>query len=1247
MQTSRHEAPHKRRTGMRTLSALSAIALATALACSLEPTNDDEEIRQVTQQVSTTSKVLVNLLGYLPDAEKVAVVVSAGSSGTWQIIDSNGNAVAGASGSTTVQTSDINSGEAVHHADFSSFKAPGQGYKLRVTIGGTAHQSESFDIHANLYANKKLPQAIMKVVHYARAGMATAAFPEFNVAAHGAGHTNDDSLGAHGTWCSGCSFDVDGGWYDAGDNGKYMESHTAATWYFLNSWERMKDETDSSGTKLSNWDIGNDVTGESSSIPEFIHEMVWGTRWVAGAMNDPFTAKATPTRADLVSNKCTSASWPAYPVAYTQDVTSRACMGPSTSATYSAVRNLAHMARILKDYGSTSTLVTVDGQSSASGVAGKFWDVAQEAYSRAVGAGASDLSSSDLSFASSESPGHNVGSGPYQDDDMADDEYAAAVEAYLTACAYSDATAVAYYKNIVENHSYYKTVPHVPDWGTEGGLGDNDGEEAAMGTLSLIFGHDTYCTDSSYKLPSSDLTSMKANLESLADDLITNMNGQNFPYAPAGDGGQIVWGSNSAQAGSAAILAAAYQTSGDKNYLKAAYRAFDYLLGTNPMRTSYITGFGIKSGECCAVNAVHHRSYNAGGQGVPRGVIVGGPLNVNGDDPSISGDSNNLNPSQKDNVTPKSGPGLKRFANTTGDGGSSWESEEKAINWDAAAFAGSWALQVFSDDILATCSTSADCDDGSACTTDTCSSGVCSNTPMNCSDGDSCTQDSCVEGSCVNVNTCCSSGSDCDDGDSCTDNVCSSGACSNPLNGSCVAGDVVPLIKSGTDTADNTIHVHLKVKNNGSSSINLSDYEVRYYFTNDSTGSMADHCDWASNGCSSITRSFEATNAGEGADTYVKLTFASQTIAAGSDSGEMQIRLTASNWSNFNEADDHSFQASSSSFTENNNVGIFQAGTRVYGVLPGEGDGGSSGCTSNSDCDDNNACTTDTCNSDGTCSQSTPSCDDGNPCTTDSCDPAVGCTTTNNNLGCTDDNNSCTADICNGGSCTHPDNGTCTGGCTSNSQCDDSDACTVDTCNVGTGVCSNDTLDCNDGNSCTSDSCNPSTGCVNTSLSTGAPCADDGDVCTTDVCDGSGSCTHPDSGVCECNTNADCDDSDSCTDDACSGHLCSHTPNSSCSGGTGGGGGGGGGPCDGICGPATTHTSQSFTSGSLGTAEVCQEFVGTLYGANCGNMSGRTFSVNGAVQTCSGNFTPPAQVNGGYCFHAAAGGVGWAWYGHW
>ena len=76
-------------------------------------------------------------------------------------------------------------------------------------------------------------------------------------------------------------------------------------------------------------------------------------------------------------------------------------------------------------------------------------------------------------------------------------------------------------------------------------------------------------------------------------------------------------------------------------------------------------------------------------------------------------------------------------------------------------------------------------------------------------------------------------------------------------------------------------------------------------------------------------------------------------------------------------------------------------------------------------CNDNNACTTDTCDANNGCVHTAVSCDDSNACTTDTCDANNGCAHTA--ISC-DDSNACTTDTCNAtNGCQHADNGSCGG----------------------------------------------------------------------------------------------------------------------------------------------------------------------------------------------------------------------------
>ncbi len=90
---------------------------------------------------------------------------------------------------------------------------------------------------------------------------------------------------------------------------------------------------------------------------------------------------------------------------------------------------------------------------------------------------------------------------------------------------------------------------------------------------------------------------------------------------------------------------------------------------------------------------------------------------------------------------------------------------------------------------------------------------------------------------------------------------------------------------------------------------------------------------------------------------------------------------------------------------------------------------------------------------------------------------------------------------------------------------------------------------------------------------------------------------------------------------------------------TGAAGSTGTGPCAGLCDSPTKFTTESYSSGNVGTGAACFETMASIQGGNCSNVTApRTFSVNGTVETCGQNWPSlPAKIDGGYCFEFSAG----------
>jgi Dockerin type I domain/Dictyostelium (slime mold) repeat len=183
---------------------------------------------------------------------------------------------------------------------------------------------------------------------------------------------------------------------------------------------------------------------------------------------------------------------------------------------------------------------------------------------------------------------------------------------------------------------------------------------------------------------------------------------------------------------------------------------------------------------------------------------------------------------------------------------------------------------------------------------------------------------------------------------------------------------------------------------------------------------------------------------------------------------------------------------------------------------------------------------------------------------------------------CTDDGNPCTDEVCNAGTCTHPNNSapcddglfcndpdTCSGGfCVPGPArvCNDSNVCTTDSCSEGLKACQfvpnsgpcDDGVFCNGSDFCAAsacightsfpcpgpdndsdcaETCNELTHACDAPDPDGSSCKD-ADVCTLNE--------HCQGGVCTGDA-PDCNDNDACTDDICDAEVgCLHVPNGSC-----------------------------------------------------------------------------------------------------
>lgn len=198
-------------------------------------------------------------------------------------------------------------------------------------------------------------------------------------------------------------------------------------------------------------------------------------------------------------------------------------------------------------------------------------------------------------------------------------------------------------------------------------------------------------------------------------------------------------------------------------------------------------------------------------------------------------------------------------------------------------------------------------------------------------------------------------------------------------------------------------------------------------------------------------------------------------------------------------------------------------------------------CAIDTECNDGNACTTDTCN------QVTSRCDFainagfcliGGQCvatgTTNPANECQACTpgSTNTNwtnkadgTACTPDANDCTDDVCAAGTCVHPDSTAGTPcGSAADTACNNPDTCD------GAGLCLNNLEP--DGTACTDDGLF----CTGLEQCGSGMCLSAGDPCTANPVNRT--CDETLNQCVVCLIDPDCDDGNDCTDDLCVAGAC-------------------------------------------------------------------------------------------------------------
>jgi endoglucanase len=526
--------------------------------------------------------VLVNQLGYFPALAKIAVVKNP-KAVPWELRSVAGQIVA--NGTTIPFGPDGASGDQVSIIDFTSYATKGKAYTLRV--GNDV--SHPFDIRDDLYG--KLKYDALAFFYQQRSGIPI----EMPYAgglqwAHIAGHVgvkpNSGDVSVPCATGSGCSYslDVSGGWYDAGDHGKYVVNAGISVWTLLDWWER----TNALGTSAADFADGKmNIPENKNGVPDLLDEARWELEFEL-KMQVPAGEKL----AGMAHHKVHDIKWTQLSTGPHEDPMPRYLQPPTTAATLNLAANGAQAARIWKKIDKAFS-------EKCLAAAERAWTAAKANPAILAAKG-------------------GEGGGPYDDDKLDDDFYWAAAELYIT-------TGKPEYKDFVTKSEHFKQV--TDDWSDNPGMKTSMtwGDTAALGSISLALVPNG--------LPRADIDDIKKKIVARGDELldVVGKQGYRLPFGLPVKG--YPWGSSSFVLTNALMLALANDFSHDGRYVNGVAAAMDYILGRNPIDQSYVTGYGARPLE----NPYHRfwcHQANDKYPSPPPGVLSGGP-NSNLDDPYV------------------------------------------------------------------------------------------------------------------------------------------------------------------------------------------------------------------------------------------------------------------------------------------------------------------------------------------------------------------------------------------------------------------------------------------------------------------------------------------------------------------------------------------------------------------------------------------------------------------------------------
>ena len=481
-------------------------------------------------QNNASENIRLNQIGFYPEGPKKAVVVDSNAEEFSVLTAEEGKEVF--SGKLGEAKKWPHSNEYVKQADFSSFQKSGN-YILKVH---GVDESYAFEIAEKVHAEPA--KASIKAFYFQRASTDLPA--EYaGKWAREAGHS-DAEVKIHNSAATekrpaGSTISSPGGWYDAGDYGKYIVNSGITMGTLFSLYEDFPEYLDT---------LNLSIPESSNNIPDFLDETLYNLRWMMTMQDED----------GGVYHKLTSADFQGSVLP--KDATyQRWVVQKSTTATLDFSAVTAQAARIFAGY-----------EAELPGLSDSLLVMSKKAYSWAK-------KNPEVEYIQKELKEPAINTGAYGDSNFEDEFQWAATELFVTT---GDEK---YYReaNLENSAAASFGVPSWPNVNT-------------LALYSIARNSDKY--EESKVV---DLDVIHKLIENMADELVEYSQNSAYGTPMGASEKNFGWGSNSEAANQGVLLINAFKITRDQKYLDAAIDNLDYLLGRNATGFSFLTGFGEKS----------------------------------------------------------------------------------------------------------------------------------------------------------------------------------------------------------------------------------------------------------------------------------------------------------------------------------------------------------------------------------------------------------------------------------------------------------------------------------------------------------------------------------------------------------------------------------------------------------------------------------------------------------------------------